>query len=216
MLKNYFKIAYRNIKKNKGFFALNFIGLYISIVACILITLIVFYETSFDKRPENGLSIYRVVDNSASSTGKTFTPVTPYPLASAMRAAMPGQQLVSQIDYEKEELITIGDKKFKENNIVFADSVFPKLFPLNVKEGSIQRALAEPGFAILTEATAQRYFGKESAIGKRIKLANLADLEVAAVIADAPSNTHLPYNMLVSWLSFKSDLIGGIPIDQWG
>ena len=216
MLKNYFKIAYRNIKKNKGFFALNFIGLYISIVACILITLIVFYETSFDKRPENGLSIYRVVDTSASSTGKTFTPVTPYPLASAMRAAMPGQQLVSQIDYEKEELITIGDKKFKENNIVFADSVFPKLFPLNVKEGSIQRALAEPGFAILTEATAQRYFGKESAIGKRIKLANLADLEVAAVIADAPSNTHLPYNMLVSWLSFKSDLIGGIPIDQWG
>ena len=220
MIKNYFKTAWRNIKKNKGFFALNFMGLYISIGACILIALIILYETGFDKpddkRNANGISVYRVADNSTSSTGKTYSAVTPYPLASAMRAAMPGQQLISQIDFEKENLVTVGDKKFKEKNIIFADSVFPKLFTLNVKAGSIARALAEPGFAILTEKTAKRYFGKENPVGKRIKLANLVDLEVAAVVADAPSNTHLPYNMLVSWLSFKSDFIGGIPIDGWG
>jgi putative ABC transport system permease protein len=216
MIRNYLKIAWRNIKKNKGFFVLNFIGLYISVVACILIAQIVLYERSFDKPHDNALSIYRVVDNSTSSTGKTFSAVTPYPLASAMRAAMPGQQLISQIDYEKENMVAVGDKKFKEKHIIFADSVFPRLFPLNVKEGSIERALAEPGFVILTEKTAERYFGKENAIGKRIKFANLVDFEVAAVVADAPSNTHLPYNMLISWLSFKSDFIGGIPIDEWG
>jgi putative ABC transport system permease protein len=216
MLKNYFTTALRNIKKNKGFFALNFIGLYISVVICILIALIILHETSFDKTVENALSTYRVVDNSTSATGKTFSAVTPYPLASAMRAAMPDQGLISQIHYEKESQVSFGDKKFKEKNIVFADSVFPKLFWLDVKEGSIQRALAEPGFAILTEKTAAHYFGKENAIGKRIKLANLVDLEVAAVVADAPANTHLPYNMLVSYLSFKPDFIGGIPIDQWG
>ncbi len=196
MIKNYFKIAWRNIKKNKGFFALNFIGLYISVVACILIALIILYETSFDKPAKNDLSIYRVVNNSTSSTGKEFSAVTPYPLASAMRVAMPGEQSISQIHFEKENQVSVGDKKFKEKNIIFADSVFPKLFPLTVKSGSLQRALAEPGFAILTEKTAERYFGKENAIGKRIKLANLVDLEVAAVIADAPANTHLPYNML--------------------
>ncbi len=216
MLKNYFKTALRNIKKNKVFFALNFLGLYISITACILITLIILYETSFDKNTESGISVYRVVDNSTSSTGKTYSAVTPYPLATAMRAAMPGQQLISQIDFEKDNQVSVGDKKFKETNIVFADSVFPKLFHIDVKQGSIQRALTEPGFTILTETTAERFFGKENAIGKRIKLANLVDLEVAAVVADVPFNTHLPYNMLVSWLSFRSEFIGGKPIDQWG
>jgi putative ABC transport system permease protein len=216
MIKNYFKIAWRNVKKNKGFFALNFLGLYISVVVCILIALIILYETSFDKRTGNNISIYRVVDNSTSPTGKTFSAVTPYPLASAMRVAMPGNQVISQVHFDREDQVSFDNKKFKEKNVVFADSVFPELFPLKVKQGSIQRALAEPGFAILTEKTAERYFGKENAIGKRIKLANLVDLEVTAVVADAPSNTHLPYNMLVSYLSFKPDFIGGFPIDQWG
>jgi len=215
MLKNYFKTAWRNMVKNKGFFAINFIGLYISVVACILIALIILHETSFDKRTGNDINIYRVTDNSASSAGKTFSAVTPYPLAPAMRAAMQDEQLISQIHFERESQISFENKKFKEKNIVFADSVFPKLFHLTVKQGNIDRALTEPGFAILTEKTAERYFGKENAVGKRIKLANLVDLEVAAVVADAPTNTHLPYNLLVSYLSFKKDFIGGIPIDQW-
>jgi putative ABC transport system permease protein len=216
MFSNYFKTALRNLKKNKGFFALNFIGLYISVVVCILIALIILHETSFDKRPEDSPNIYRVVDNNTSSTGKTFSAVTPYPLAAAMRAAMPGEQLISQIHFDNDNEVSVVDKKFKEKNTIFADSVFPKLFPLTVKAGSIQRALREPGFAILTEKTAQRFFGKEDPIGKRIKFANLIDLEVAAVIADAPGNTHLPYNMLLSYLSFRSEFIGGIPINEWG
>src|SRR3984957_2979797 len=179
MFSNYFKTALRNLKKNKGFFALNFIGLYISVVVCILIALIILHAT-------------------------------------AMRAAMPGQQLISQIHYDKDNEVFFGDKKFKETNTIFADSVFPKLFPLTVKAGSIKRALAEPGFAILTEKTAERFFGKEDPIGKRIKFANLVDLEVAAVIADAPGNTHLPYNMLLSYLTFRPEFIGGIPINEWG
>jgi putative ABC transport system permease protein len=215
MFKNYLKTAWRNIEKNKGFFTINFIGLYISVVVSTLIALIILYEISFDTRPENAVSVYRFVDESSSPTGKTFSAVTPYPLASALRAAMPDQQFISQIHYERGNQISFGDKKFKETNIIFADSVFPKLFPLTVKEGNIARALAEPGFAILTEKTAARYFGKENPIGKRIKLANLVDLEVVAVVADAPVNTHLPYNMLVSYPSFRSDFIGGIPINQW-
>ncbi len=216
MFKNYLKIAWRNIKKNKGFFILNFTGLYISVVVCILIALIILHETSFDKSADNTISIYRLANHSTSSTGKTFSPVTPYPLASAMRAAMPDEKLISQIHFQKDDVISFGEKKFKEKNIIFADSVFPKLFSLPVIEGSIRRALAEPGFAILTQKTAQRYFGKDNAVGKRIKLANLVDLEVAAVVADAPSNSHLPYSLLVSYLSLKPAFIGGLPLDEWG
>jgi len=214
MLKNYFKTALRNVKRNRGFFVLNFAGLYISVVVCILISLIILHETSFDKHDGN-INVYRVANNSVASTGKTYDGRTPYPLAGAMRAAMPGEKLISQIHFEKEDVISFGEKKFNEKNIVFADSVFPKLFPLAVKQGGIKRALAEPGFAILTATTAHKYFGNEDAVGKRIKLDNFIDLQVAAVIADAPSNTHLPYNMLVSYPSFKSHLIGDLPINTW-
>lgn len=216
MLKNYFITAWRNIKKNKAFFMLNFVGLYISVTACLLIGLLILHETSFDKPANNNLSIYRVVKTNTSSTGKTYGPVTPYPLAVAMRAAMPDEELISQIHFQKDDVISFENKKFKEQDIVFADSVFPKLFPLTVQQGSIQRALTEPGFTILTESTAHKFFGNENPIGKRVKIANLVDLEVTAVIADAPANTHLPYNMLISYASLKPDFIGGFPLDQWG
>jgi hypothetical protein len=85
-----------------------------------------------------------------------------------------------------------------------------------VQQGSIQRALAEPGFTILTETTAHKFFGNANAVGRRIKIANLVDLQVAAVIADAPSNSHLPYNMLISYVSLRPEFIGGFPLDQWG
>ena len=122
MFKNYpviqgFKTAWRNIKKNKGFFALNFIGLYISVVVCILIGLIILHETNFDKQTNSKISIYRIVSTSVSSNGKTYSPVTPYPLASAMRAAMPAEKLVSQIHFQTNALISFDDKKFKINNI---------------------------------------------------------------------------------------------------
>ena len=109
----------------------------------------------------------------------------------------------------------IGTQVLKEQNIVFADSVFPRLFPVTLKEGNLTRALGGPGFAALTESTAQRYFGHHDPVGQRIRLAGILDVEVAAVIADAPANTHLPYHMLVSYLSLTKEFIGGFPLDQW-
>jgi hypothetical protein len=215
MFENYLKSAWRNIKRNKGFFALNFIGLYISIVVCLLIGLIILHETSFDKSANKNLFIYRVVKSDTRSTGKTYGAVTPYPVATALRAAT-NMKLISQIHFQRDDVISFDNKKFKEQNIVFADSVFPRLFPLTVKQGSIGRALTEPGFAILTEETAHKFFGNENPIGKRVKIANLVDLQVAAVIANAPGNSHLQYNMLISYASLKPEFIGGFPLDQWG
>jgi ABC-type antimicrobial peptide transport system permease subunit len=216
MIPNYLKTAWRNWKKNKGFFTLNFVGLYVSVIASVLIALLIFHETSFDRSRDKGLAIYRVVDQQTSPKGKDYSAVTPYPLATAMRTAMPDQALISQIDFEKDGVVTVDNKNFKETNIIFADSVFPRLFPLTVKEGSIERAFSEPGFAVLTQGAATRYFGKESAMGKKIRFAGLIDLQVVAIVQDAPSNTHLPYHVLIPYLSMNTQLIGGFPLDQWG
>ena len=77
MLKNYLITALRNLQKNKGFFAVNFIGLFISVVVSILIALIIMHETSFDKDTGKKIFVYRVANHSTTSTGKSFNPVTP-------------------------------------------------------------------------------------------------------------------------------------------
>ena len=87
MLINYLRTAWRRLWKNKGFFALNFMGLYISVTASLLIALLIIYEMSFDKGSRADLQVYRVVDAAATEHGKAFDAVTPYPLAPALRMA---------------------------------------------------------------------------------------------------------------------------------
>ncbi len=117
MFKNYIKTAWRSLQRNKGIFRLNFIGLYISIVACLLIGLLILHETSFDKPTNNNNSIYRIVKTNTVSTGKTYSPVTQYPLATALRAALPGEKLIAQIHFQKEEVISFDNKKFKPDQL---------------------------------------------------------------------------------------------------
>jgi ABC-type antimicrobial peptide transport system permease subunit len=217
MLTNYLKTAWRSIRKQKGFFVLNFLGLYVSVISCLLIGLVLLHEAGFDRQSPEGLTLYRVISAENSSNGGiAYTAVTPYPLATAMRTALSGQKAISQIQFDKDNLlVTVGAKKFSEKNVVFADSAFPKLFHLDIKAGSLQRALSEPGFAVLTQTLATKYFGHQPAIGKRIRYQNLLDLEIAAVIADPPANTHLPYSMLISYPSIRPEIIGGFPLDTW-
>ncbi len=217
MLSNYLKTAWRSIQKQKGFFALNFLGLYVSVVSCLLISLVLLHEASFDRHSPKGLAVYRVIGSSNNSNGgASYSAVTPYPLAAALRVALPDNKEISQIHFDREDLlVTVGTKKFNEKNVLFADSVFPKIFPVNVLSGSLRRALAEPGFVVLTQFLAAKYFGHDQAVGKRIRYQNHLDLEIAAVIADPPANTHLPYCMLISYPSLTPKDIGGFPLDQW-
>ncbi len=216
MFTNYFKLAWRSILRNKSFFAINFIGLFISVTVSLVIALIIFHETSFDKPSDTSMNVYRVVKENKSSEGIKFEPVTPYPLATAMRAAMPDEKLISQIHNQENGVLLFENKKIREEKILFVDSVFPSLFPIIVKSGSINNALSQPGFVLLTGLTAKKLFGNDNAVGKRFKLENSIELHVAAVIDDAPGNSHLPYSMLVSYLSLNADLVGGLPLDQWG
>jgi ABC-type antimicrobial peptide transport system permease subunit len=217
MLSNYLKTAWRSIRKQKGFFALNFFGLYVSVISCLLIGLVLLHEASFDRQSPEDLTLYRIISaENNSNGGVAYNAVTPYPLATAMRTALRDQKNICQIQFDKDNLlVTVGTKKFSENSVIFADSVFPKLFPLVVKAGSLQRCLSEPGFAVLTQTLATKYFGHEPAIGKRIRYQNLLDLEIAAVIADPPANSHLPFSMLISYPSIRPEVIGGFPLDTW-
>jgi putative ABC transport system permease protein len=215
MLFNYLLTAWRRLRKNKGFFALNFFGLYISVTAALLIALLIFFESSFDKRSGDGANVYRVVAEGTGEKGVSYSAVTPYPLATGLRAQLPGGAMVTQIDFERDMTVLVGEQALKETRVIFADSVFPRVFPMRVLAGSIARAFSEPGFCVLPESTARRYFGAGEAVGQHIKINNKVDLQVAAVVSDAPTNTHLPYNLLVSYKNFSGDFIGGFGTDNW-
>jgi putative ABC transport system permease protein len=108
MLKNYFITAWRSIKKNKGFFVLNFIGLYISVVVCLLMGLIILYETSSDKSVNDNISIYRIIQSKNPATRKTYKPVTQYPPATTLRAAPPDEKMISQIHFPRKNAISFN------------------------------------------------------------------------------------------------------------
>ena len=133
MLNNYLRTAFRRLWKDKGFFALNFVGLYVSVTACLLIALLIMYEGSFDRgvgaavsrnprvagEPAPGLQVYRVVNQYKSSEGAAYNAVTPYPLATAMRVAMPDQPYISQIHWERDISVLVGHDRPRRNKYPF-------------------------------------------------------------------------------------------------
>jgi putative ABC transport system permease protein len=216
MLMNYLKAAMRRLRKDKGFFALNFTGLYISVTACLLIALLIIYELSFDKGGRSDLQIYRVVNQFQNEHGAQYNAVTPYPLATGLRTAMPGNKWICQIHWDRNpEVQAPGRQVVKGGPAVFADSMFPRMFPLTRVAGSLDRVFSTRGSVVLTESAAHKYFGSEEAIGKRLRLNGILDLNVAAIVADPAPNTHLPYDMLVSYPSLTDDFVGGFSMAQW-
>jgi len=147
MLLNYLLTAWRRLRKNKGFFALNFTGLYLSVTAALLIALLIIFESSFDRGTGGvgGAKVYRVATENTGDKGTSFTGVTPYPMATALRALLPEGARVTQMDWQRDVTVLVGEQALTEKKIVFVDSVFPRVFPLTVKEGSLTRAFSEPG-----------------------------------------------------------------------
>jgi len=211
MIKNYFKIAWRNIIRHKGYSAINVSGLTVGIAACLLIFVIVQYELSFDTFQPKYKSIYHVVTEQKHDDGSTYTPGVTAPATEALRLEFP-QAKVASINLNYGCQITVGDnntlaanrKKFTENiGVSFIEPEFFDVFSWKWLAGSAA-VLANPKMAVLDKSTAAKYFGDwTSAMGKTIKMDNLVTLKVAGIIEDAPENSDFPFKVLVSYLTWK-------------
>lgn len=220
MLKNYLTITLRNLKRNKMYAFVNLLGLTLGLTTALVIFLMVRYELSFEKMHTLGDRIYRVVNARKNSSGFNYNAQTPYPAAQAIQMDFPDLEKVTGIHYQDETLVRIEDKKFQEERIIFADSNFLEMFDYGYGTelevmGDVERSLREPGFALLSEDLAKKYFQEENPIGKRLTLNNKLEVAVGAVIRNAPDNTHLRYNMLVSYASLTPEFTD-FPLDSWG
>lgn len=202
LILNYIKIAFRNFSKNKGYSFINTSGLAIGLTVVFFVALYINYETSFDKQFKDSDRIYRVVKDFVLEDGIVPDATTPPALAPALKSSLPEVDATLRImpTWGSKYLISYGDKKFYEENVLKADSNFFEIFNADVVRGSINKALEKEDAVVITESVANKYFGDNDPVGKTVQVeisGNNKDKVVKAVIKDFPENTHFNFDFLI-------------------
>ena len=204
MIKNYFIIAVRNLFRNQTFALINILGLAIGMAASILILIYVEYELNYDRFHNESEQIYRVAVDGRMSGDFFSAAVSPAPLAPELKRSYPEvENAVRLRNISQEALLSAGDKRIYESNLMMADSAFFEIFTFEPVYGDLLTALDAPLSIILTETLAHKLFDQENPVGQVLKFNNETTLKVSAVIADVPGNTHFDFHALVSWSSMK-------------
>jgi ABC-type antimicrobial peptide transport system, permease component len=211
MFKNYFKIAFRNLRKNKVYAGINIIGLAIGIASCLLLYLILQFETSFDNFHAKGNHIYRVCTVFHNGDGISYSSGIALPAANGLRIDFPELKEVASIYRLGEGQITIDDannkdqKKLTEENVFYAEPQFFNMFTFGWLAGSPATSLKDPNQVALTQTTAEKYFGNwKDAIGKPITLDNKYTYVVSGILKNVPVNSDFPLSVVVSYATIKN------------
>ena len=208
MLKNYFKIAWRNLLKKKAYSFINIVGLGIGMACCVLIFMFIQDELSFDQFNAKKERIYRIVHGSvqdgASPDYSSFWVWGNAPIGPALQFEFPEVEKVVQFSGRGDILFTVGDVTQQEDGIVFMDSTVFDVFSWELIAGNPKTALVAPYSVVLKESTARKYFGNENALGKTLRGSEVAgrsregDYTVTGIMKDLPLNSHLQFNTLLS------------------
>ncbi|HJP63029.1 MAG TPA: ABC transporter permease, partial [Mucilaginibacter sp.] len=209
MIKNYFKTAWRNLQRNKSYAAINIVGLAIGIASCLLIFLIVQFETSFDKFHSKKDHIYRVLTVFHNPDGVFPASGTPLPLSEGLRIDFPQLKTVSAIMQNDGSHYSVGNgskgetvRKFKEDLAYYAEPQFFDIFDFAWLAGDKKTALKDPNSVVLTRDEANKFFGDwHDAMGKIVKYENKTDLKVTGILENLPANTDFPIKLVVSWIT---------------
>lgn len=198
MFKNYLKIAWRNLIRNKGFSLLNIIGLSIGLAVVALILLWISFEVSYDRFHENNERIYEV-NNQYPIDGEIWTwNSTPKIMASIIKKDYPEVEGVSRYNYEDTFLFSIGDKRIKSTGSM-VDPAFLKIFSFPLIEGNKETVLDGVNSVAITQRLAKKLFGNEPPIGKVVKVDNADAFTVTGVLKDPPLNTDFSFEFLMPW-----------------
>lgn len=170
MFKNYLKIAFRNFIKQKIYSVITIFGLTIGIACCLLILFYVKHELSYDKFYPNADKIYRVAHKVIRPQGTSLVACTPTPLAPALKEEYPEIEHITRIYFDDEALFEHGDRRIYEyDNVIYADPGFFNVFPFRILKGDPSYLLDAPDSIVVTASMAQKYFGSEEALGKRLR-----------------------------------------------
>jgi putative ABC transport system permease protein len=214
MIKNFFRIAVRNISRHKGSTFINVTGLAIGLSASLLILLWVQDEFSFEKYNLNGENIYRVEEDQFYSGERYHVTVTPVPGGPVWKGKIPEIEDQVRINlWLPRILFKYEDKVFFESSVAAVDSQLLKIFTFPLSMGDPVTALNAPHSIILTQKLATKYFGSTNPIGKTITVENKAQFTVTGVLKDIPSNSMFTFSAVIPFSYLKET---GATDPSWG
>jgi ABC-type antimicrobial peptide transport system permease subunit len=198
MLKNYLKVAFRNLWKNKGFSLINITGLAIGMASAILILLWIQSEVTYEQFHQKKDRIYEAWNRAAFSGEMHCWNTTPKVLAGALKRDLPEVEHACRVNWGQNYLFSLGDKRLMmQGNAV--DSNFLQVFTFPLLQGDPNTALKEPYSIVLTEGLAKSLFGDENPMGKTVRVENKDNFKVTGVAKRLPVNSRFRFNYLIPW-----------------
>lgn len=202
MLRNYFKIALRNLFKNSVYSFINIFGLSVGLTCSMLIMLWVTDEVSFDNFHKHKESIYQIYANGKGDGGAISTQsAMPLPVVEALKATERDVEFVASTDWGGDHLLSVDDKPIMKQGL-YAGEDFLKIFSFNLTNGTAENALKDPKSIVLSKATAFALFGSEDVMGKIVRVDNHVDAVVTGIIDEVPTNSTLQFDFLLPFSSF--------------
>lgn len=215
MIKNYFKIAFRNLWKNKVFSFINIMGLTVGMTACFLIFLYVKFELSYDSFHTKANRIYRVVSDIKTPTEVLHASGPAWAVAPNAKDEFPEIESFVRITNDN-VLIKKGDIKFEEDNAIWADSAFFKVFDFKLLKGNPNTALKEPFSVVFSETAAKKYFGNTDPMGQTLLITgDKLPAKVTGIMKDIPDNSQIKADVVLSMTTITQKFNQSLD-SQWG
>ena len=192
----YLKTALRSLKKNKAISVINVLGLAIGIAVCLVIYQYVAYELSYDKFNKDSSQLFRIERDPFCTIAPSFVPL--------LQKDFPEIEYIARMTNPWNMDIKYGEKTFMENNVCFAEPDIFKILTFKFIEGNPENSLNKDQ-VVITRSVAQKYFGNEDPVGKKLTANGILTLTVSAVVDDYPENSHLKCDFLCSYLSLRDN-----------
>ncbi len=217
MIRNYLKIALRNLSRSKAFSVINLLGLAVGMACFILILLFVRSELGYDRFHENSDRIWRVTREWLNEDGATSLHlgyVAP-PIAPLLANDFPDILQATRIQTPGPMLVSRGETAFMEERLLFADENLFAVFTFPLLRGEPGAALKEPFTVVVTEKTARKYFGNEDPVGQVLRFDDRIDAKVTGVVREVPRNSHFHFDLIGSLATLRQ-LYGQKEFENWG
>jgi len=217
MFLNYLKVAIRNLGKDRVSSFINILGLTIGFASTFFILLFVYHELQVDQSFEHGDRVYRITNDERPyrESGRYLATTAP-PFAPTLVEEYPEVEAAVRIRYADDVMFNFKHNLFYENKVIYVDPDFFTLFSFPLSKGDPAKAFDAPNSVVLTPSMAQKYFGNEDPLGKSILMNDEIPLQVTGVLQNDLKRTHLEFDFLISFSTFKVPFGYPVTMDSWG
>jgi len=215
LLLNYLKIGWRSISTTKSYFLINIVGLVIGLTSVFYIVLYLNNELGFDQFHERADHIYRVNNLFDRASGKIYYPLVPPAFGPAIKETYSDVENTARMRYAYNVLMQYQHTSFYEDRVFFAEAAYLEMFSFKWLSGNQKNALRDINTIVLTKSMASKYFGDNDPLGKVITYDGEVNLTVTGVVDDVPTNSHISFDFLISFDTFKPGPGSLEPMTSW-